>query len=93
MLECFLNRKFTDRDDLYYNSPDVSPDQIGDEVLRNYPQTYLLGGSRDYMTIESICLANRLYNLGIKVKYDLIKDMSHAFVYFSMIMPDVRNLK
>lgn len=57
-----------DVNDTLHQDVSIHPDLIGDDVLSKYPATYIMGGSKDFMTIKSLCLAERIHNLGVDVK-------------------------
>ncbi|XP_061171589.1 arylacetamide deacetylase-like [Saccostrea echinata] len=64
----------------YFLDPLFSPLLVDDNVLKRFPESYILSAEMDPLRDDSFFLVNRLHRLGINVRHRHWKGMDHGFV-------------
>ncbi|CAD8076319.1 unnamed protein product [Paramecium primaurelia] len=73
---------------LNYKDSLISPGEAIDEVLQQFPQTYILTGTNDPLHGDTWTLLGRLINLGKKCKLYKYDYMPHGFLNFYNLIPN-----
>lgn len=71
-------------------NPFLSPLVAPDEILKQFPPTYINVGSLDPLFDDAVCLAKRLDKLNGHVRLDVYDGLSHGYIQLNKIIPEAK---
>lgn len=82
-------------DELYSKNWDASDPELSPLYadLKGFPPMYLLASDNEVLTDDTVLLAQRAREAGVKTKMDIWPALPHAFPLFEQLFPEVREAR
>lgn len=82
-------------DELYSQDWDASDPELSPLYadLKDFPPMYLLASDNEVLTDDTVLLAQRAREAGLKIKLDIWPALPHAFPLFEQLFPEVREAR
>lgn len=82
-------------DELYSQNWDASDPELSPLYadLKGFPPMYLLASDNEVLTDDTVLLAQRAREAGVKTKMDIWPTLPHAFPLFEQLFPEVREAR
>ena len=82
-------------DEMYTQNWDASDPELSPLYadLKGFPPMYLLASDNEVLTDDTVLLAQRAREAGLKIKLDIWPALPHAFPLFEQLFPEVREAR